>query len=133
MASAVVSIIDTILDSQRQRTLFGQHVALGRALFGAQWKDLRSDWDVLDTLTQWVVALYRDVGDGAIPEGLIQFLSGSPAVDRLRGAMASIRTESQRAADVVEHMRDMFAADVRWLAHYGFSAFAAPNSASGLS
>ena len=30
-------------------------------------------------------------------------------------------------------LRDMFAADVRWLAHYGFSAFAAPNSASGLS
>jgi len=86
-ASAVVTIIDTILDSQRQRTLFGQHVALGRALFGAQWKDLRSDWDVLDTLTQWVIALYRDVGDGSIPEGLIQFLSGSPAVDRLRGTV----------------------------------------------
>jgi phenylalanyl-tRNA synthetase alpha chain len=30
-------------------------------------------------------------------------------------------------------LRDMFAADGRWLAHYGFSAFAAPNSASGLS
>jgi len=30
-------------------------------------------------------------------------------------------------------LRDMFASDVRWLAHYGFSAFAAPNAASGLS
>jgi phenylalanyl-tRNA synthetase alpha chain len=30
-------------------------------------------------------------------------------------------------------LRDMFAADVRWLEHYGFSAFAAPNPASGLS
>jgi phenylalanyl-tRNA synthetase alpha chain len=30
-------------------------------------------------------------------------------------------------------LRDMFAGDVRWLAHYGFSAFAAPNPASGLS
>ena len=30
-------------------------------------------------------------------------------------------------------LRDMFAADTRWLAHYGFSAFAAPNAASGLS
>jgi phenylalanyl-tRNA synthetase alpha chain len=30
-------------------------------------------------------------------------------------------------------LRDMFAADVRWLDHYGFSAFAAPNPASGLS
>ncbi len=30
-------------------------------------------------------------------------------------------------------LRDMFDADTRWLAHYGFSAFAAPNPASGLS
>ncbi len=33
----------------------------------------------------------------------------------------------------VPDLRDMFAADTRWLNHYGFSAFAAPNSASGLS
>jgi len=30
-------------------------------------------------------------------------------------------------------LRDMFGADLRWLEHYGFSAFAAPNPASGLS
>ena len=30
-------------------------------------------------------------------------------------------------------LRDMFAGDTRWLAHYGFSAFATPNPASGLS
>jgi phenylalanyl-tRNA synthetase alpha chain len=30
-------------------------------------------------------------------------------------------------------LRPMFEADVRWLAHYGFSAFSAPNAASGLS
>ncbi|MDP8916074.1 MAG: phenylalanine--tRNA ligase subunit alpha [Pseudomonadota bacterium] len=33
----------------------------------------------------------------------------------------------------IPDVRDMFSADPRWLAHYGFSAFAAPNSASGLS
>ena len=33
----------------------------------------------------------------------------------------------------VPDLRDMFSADVRWLAHYGFSAFAAPSAASGLS
>lgn len=30
-------------------------------------------------------------------------------------------------------LRDMFGADTRWLAHYGFSAFSVPNPASGLS
>ena len=33
----------------------------------------------------------------------------------------------------VPDLRPMFEADIRWLAHYGFSAFAAPNPASGLS
>jgi phenylalanyl-tRNA synthetase alpha chain len=33
----------------------------------------------------------------------------------------------------VPDLRDMFAADTRWLAHYGFSPFVAPNPASGLS
>jgi phenylalanyl-tRNA synthetase alpha chain len=33
----------------------------------------------------------------------------------------------------VPDLRDMFASDVRWLEHYGFSAFQAPNPASGLS
>ncbi len=30
-------------------------------------------------------------------------------------------------------LRDMFASDTRWLSHYGFSAFAAPSQAAGLS
>ena len=30
-------------------------------------------------------------------------------------------------------LRDMFASDGRWLAHYGFSAFQAPSAAAGLS
>ncbi|HTI65924.1 MAG TPA: phenylalanine--tRNA ligase subunit alpha [Caulobacteraceae bacterium] len=33
----------------------------------------------------------------------------------------------------IPDLRDMFAGDVRWLAHYGFSPFATPNPASGLS
>src|ERR1700712_957650 len=33
----------------------------------------------------------------------------------------------------IPDLRDMFASDVRWLDHYGFSAFAAPNPATGLS
>ena len=46
------------------------------------------------------------------------------------------RKERERA-DVRERIldvaRDMFASDTRWLAHYGFSAFAMPNPATGLS
>ena len=33
----------------------------------------------------------------------------------------------------IPDLRDMFASDVRWLEHYGFSAFQAPSAAAGLS
>ena len=33
----------------------------------------------------------------------------------------------------IPDLRDMFAADVRWLDHYGFSAFQSPSAATGLS
>jgi phenylalanyl-tRNA synthetase alpha chain len=33
----------------------------------------------------------------------------------------------------IPDLRDMFAADVRWLDHYGFSAFQAPSPVTGLS
>ena len=33
----------------------------------------------------------------------------------------------------IPDIRDTFASDLRWLDHYGFSAFAAPNPATGLS
>ena len=33
----------------------------------------------------------------------------------------------------IPDLRDMFASDTRWLAHYGFSAFQTPNPVSGLS
>lgn len=47
-------------------------------------------------------------------EGAERLMNTSPlAVERLRGAIASIRTESQRAADVVQRVRDMFSAGER--------------------
>ncbi len=47
-------------------------------------------------------------------EGAERLMNTSPlAVERLRGAMSSIRTESQRASDVVERVRSMFEAGDR--------------------
>ena len=48
----------------------------------------------------------------------------------------TIREGVRRLAGVVASdidLRDTFAADTRWLEHWGFSAFQAPNPATGLS
>lgn len=100
----ILQIIDTILDSQKHLKRFEELTSLGRSLFGAQWKAVDSDWDVLQTITDWVIALYRDVGDGTLPSGLIAFLSGAPSLVGIRPAVENVELLLQRHADSVIHL-----------------------------
>jgi len=92
-----IKMIDTVLDSQKHQKQFDELSELGISLFGAQWKNEQSDWQVLEKLSQWVVALYRDLGDGIVPEGIINFLSGSPKLDRLRQKVQTVEDVYQIA------------------------------------
>lgn len=105
----VLEIIDTILDSQKHQKRFDELAPLGKSLFGAQWKGLESDWEVLETLTDWIVALYRDVGDGKLPTGLIAFLSGAPSVDELRGRVQALEQLLTRHSDAAARVAKRFA------------------------
>ena len=66
--------------------------------------------------------------EGAVDPAVVLYTETPPYADYhwLLGPQAAERTG-------VPDLRDMFAADTRWLQHYGFSPFQAPNSASGLS
>ncbi len=86
-----LSVIDGILEYQQHKRIYDQHVALGDALFGAQWNKQRSDWDVLRQLSEWVIALYDDLGKGMLPVGIVDFLSGHPDASRLNEAVIPIR------------------------------------------
>ena len=86
-----LSMIDGILEYQQRKRIYDQHIALGEALFGAQWNKQRSDWEVLGHLSEWVIALYDDLGKGALPAGIVDFLSGHPDASRLSEAIIPIR------------------------------------------
>ena len=91
-ASQTIIMIDTVLDSQKYRKSYDGLAQMGSALFGAQWKGEQSDWEVLEKLSEWVISLYRDVGDNVVPEGIVQFLSGSPKLDELRDRVNAVET-----------------------------------------
>ena len=86
-------IVDAILEATRQRRTIGEYEALAVRLYGVQWEGLRSDWQVLKRLADWIFALFRDVGEGQLPAGVIDFLSGNPALSTLK-----IRTSELEAA-----------------------------------
>ena len=77
-------IVEAVLQGSRLSGAFAEHEELGARLFGVQWQGKGSDWDVLDRINEWVVTLYRDIGQGAIPPGIVSFLAGNPALESLR-------------------------------------------------
>jgi very-short-patch-repair endonuclease len=79
-AETQLNIVDAVMGAARQARTVSELESLGAHLYGVQWQDLRSDWQVLKRLADWIIALYREVGDGRLPAGVIDFLAGNPAL-----------------------------------------------------
>ncbi|WP_196221243.1 DUF3320 domain-containing protein [Sansalvadorimonas verongulae] len=68
--------IDDLLIYQNERRTYESLKRLGETLFQAQWQQEDSDWEVLETISSWLIHLYEEIGKGDIPEGITQFLQG---------------------------------------------------------
>lgn len=84
----LVELADSVLAYQQHKKIYVSHAALGEALFGAQWQFEKSDWDVLDRISRWVITLHDEVGKGDMPQGIVDFLSGHQDASGL-GEMAA--------------------------------------------
>ena len=73
-------MVDVVMESQRHRARFDERQALGHELFGAQWRELHSDWDQLRALCDWSAALHRAVEGGELPAGVVDYLNGAPSL-----------------------------------------------------
>jgi very-short-patch-repair endonuclease/DNA polymerase III delta prime subunit len=74
--SQMLAKVDGVLAYQQHKKNYDTHATLGQALFGAQWQAEQSDWDVLERLNSWVVALHDEVGKGQMPQAIVDFLAG---------------------------------------------------------
>ena len=83
-------IVEAVMKAARLSKTFAECEALGARLFGVQWQGRQSDWAALERINEWVVALYRDISDGAIPPGIVAFLAGNPALEALRSRVEAV-------------------------------------------
>ena len=67
-------LADAILESQSKLRELVEVKALCQAVFGMQWKGIRSNWDQLQTILEWVLALRLQVNTGQLPPGIMKFL-----------------------------------------------------------
>lgn len=65
-----------LLEYQEQNKHYCELNNLGETLFQAQWQQQESDWEVLGTLSEWLIRLYEEIGKGEVPEGITRFLEG---------------------------------------------------------
>ncbi len=87
-----IELVDAVLEARRHQAVVRQFQNLGAALFGAQWQGEKSDWNVLTKLFEWIMALYKDIGDGQLPEGLLIFLAGNTRIAGLESVIAEVET-----------------------------------------
>ncbi|HEX5081220.1 MAG TPA: DUF4011 domain-containing protein, partial [Blastocatellia bacterium] len=85
-----IELVDAVLEARRCNAVMRQRQSLGAALFGAQWQGDKSDWSVLTRLFEWIIALYKDIGDGQIPEGILVFLAGDSRIEGLEPGIAEV-------------------------------------------
>jgi very-short-patch-repair endonuclease/DNA polymerase III delta prime subunit len=76
--SKCLELVDGILEYQLLEKTYDEFSGLGEALFGVQWRQKDSDWEVLIKLSDWIFSLYDDMGRGEIPRVIVDFLSGHP-------------------------------------------------------
>ena len=86
-----LAIVEAVLQAARQNAVVSEHAALGAELFGVQWQGLQSEWSVLGRINDWVVELYRAIGDREVPQGIVDFLAGNPSVDALRSRVDALQ------------------------------------------
>src|SRR5262249_37407400 len=93
--TACLGLVDDILDFRQRKRTYDQYAGLGEALFGAQWEQQHSDWEVLSRLSAWVIMLYDDLGKGELPRGIVDFLAGHPDAGGLGEAIVPIEQAAE--------------------------------------
>ncbi len=103
---AQVRLADAVHEAQRLQAVLRQHESLGERLFGSQWRGDDSDWPALTTLAGWVQDLYGAIAYGEIPEGIVDFLAGTPSEVDLQPYLAKVddagQVHTQNCGRIVE-------------------------------
>ena len=88
--ASMLELVDAVLTYQQSKKVYDQYEALGSALFGAQWQRQKTDWAVLERLSNWIIQLHDDLGNGHVPQGILAFLAGHSDASGLGDAVSGL-------------------------------------------
>jgi len=103
--------VDEVLTYQEQEKSFRSSEAVCETLFGAQWQGLRSDWQVLERISGWIIDLYKSIGAGDIPPGITDFLEGAPDLSTKKTDLEELERLSDLAQSGLKELESFLMID----------------------
>ena len=103
----MLSMIVAVQSHQYNKFIFDGHESLGTELFGSRWKGVDSNWDQLNTATEWLLTLHRDV---YAPSDLLNYLSSGSVSTQLADIATRVEdatADLRRAASDVSTALDL--------------------------
>ncbi|MCY4355460.1 MAG: DUF3320 domain-containing protein [Truepera sp.] len=86
-----MEVVDAILQEQEHRRTFERLSTTAGATLGPKWQGEDSDWEVVDRIVAWVLALFRDVDGGVIPLGVVRSLRDDMDAVQVSGLLGQVR------------------------------------------
>jgi very-short-patch-repair endonuclease len=78
-----LEVLKTILREKQLSADFVAVSAVGVTLFGGQWKERHSQFEMLQVIADWVQTMHQEIKSKVLPDWMIQFLSGKSKVNNL--------------------------------------------------
>jgi len=66
--------VEAIIEFRRQDVLLKEHAALGSTLFGSRWQKSHTDWEALQTATNYITEMHKRIAAGTLPAAVATYL-----------------------------------------------------------
>ncbi len=72
---------DAILESRRLESLLKEHEGLAIELFGSNWRNLKSDWDLLEKISYFLINIHQKMEARVYPREVLNYLNSRGNID----------------------------------------------------
>lgn len=93
--SVQMKMIEAIMEVQRLLPVLQEQEPMFAQVFGSHWQSTDSDWDYLTAVTNWLSPTYKNVVDGRVPAGLIEYTATHANKENLQSVAIDIDKNRQ--------------------------------------
>ncbi|MCO7223569.1 DUF4011 domain-containing protein [Pleionea sp. CnH1-48] len=102
--------VDELLELQTHRQTLSSFDALGKELFGSHWKGESSNWQSLQTQSEWLIQVFAEQNNKSLPAHFVKCLSQQPD---LSNSPEEIKILKEKLVSFSELMTSMLAS-LQW-------------------